>query len=51
MENIKLTTGGTVFHLQNGGWGTCAVKFQQELVVIGGADAPSHGGTHGKVDR
>ena len=47
IERIKLTTGGTVFDLQNGGGQTCAVKFQQELVVIGGKGDT----THGKVDR
>ena len=48
MESIKPTTGGNVFHLQNGGGATCAVKFQQELVVIGGR---GDSGIHGKVDR
>ena len=45
-----LTTGGTVFDLQNGGEATCAVKFQSELVMIGGRGG-SGGTTHGKVDR
>ena len=50
MESIILITGGTVFNLQNSGVQTCAVKFQQELVVIGGRDG-GRGGIHGKVDR
>ena len=47
-KRIILTTGGTVFDLQNGGHATCAVKFQQQLVVIGGK---GDSGIHGKVDR
>jgi len=43
----EIVPGGTVFNLQNGGYLTCAVKFQQELVMIGG----SSGTTHGHVDR
>ena len=44
-----LATGGAVFDLQNGGWATCAVVYQRELVVIGG-DGDNFI-THGKVDR
>ena len=40
-------TGGSQFKLQNGGQGTCALAFRNELVTIGGKD----GQTHGKVDR
>jgi len=42
----EIVPSGTVFNLQNGGRGTCAVKFQQELVMIGGCCDE-----HGKVDR
>jgi len=47
----EIVPGGTVFHLQNGGGGTCAVKFQQELVMIGGSGGTNRGTIHGKVDR
>ena len=47
-KEIILTTGGTVFNLQNSGRLTCAVKFKSDLVMIGGNDAS---GSHGKVDR
>ena len=46
---IDHITGGKKFSLQNGGWGTCAVAFNQsEFVLIGGADRSD---IHGKVDR
>jgi len=45
----EIVPSGTVFDLQNGGGQTCAVKFQQELVVIGGIG--DSGTIHGKVDR
>jgi len=47
-EIIK--SGTSLFDLQNSGWGTCAVAYEGNLVVLGGQGI-SGLGTHGKVDR
>merc|ERR1712130_125000 len=49
----EIVKSGTVFDLQNGGQGTCALLFQSELVMIGGEGAYDRyrDTTHGKVDR
>jgi len=46
----EIVPGGTEFPLHNSGLATCAVKFQRELVMIGGGGG-SDSDLHGKVDR
>ena len=48
-------TGGTLFALEHGAYGACAITYQGEVVVIGGRNSTynfvSATHWHGKVDR
>ena len=45
------TGGGSPFDLQHGGWGTCALVYKGELVMMGGRGRSSRSSTQGHVDR